>query len=114
MSQQEQEKSAKMSKGTMVALAALIFSIAAYGIQDIRRSAANEQQLKQVCVELERLKGSNVSLPVLENRVEHLEDNTNRLINKMDRLLDEIRTLHTVPITFSEPPGAGGEKGEEY
>lgn len=77
-----------MSKSTLISLVALIASFAAYGIKDIQTKTRYEEKVKSVCADVAMLKKNGSTIPVLENRVTHLEDNTNRLITKMDHLIE--------------------------
>lgn len=59
-------------------------------VNDIKKLAQVDERVKTVCSDIEELKSDSKKVPVLENRVVHLEDNTNRLITKMDNVLEAL------------------------
>ena len=77
-----------MSKGTMVALAALVLSIITYGINDIQRAAKYEEKVDSLCI-WKDASGKSVGKDMVQDvRLDSLENNVGTLVLKMEKLVD--------------------------
>lgn len=77
-------------KGTLLALVFTIFLQAATGIWWASRLQTRQEIHSEWIAQHQ---SQQEDYPVLRNRVGNLEENTGKLIDKMDRYIDELRQL---------------------
>ena len=68
----------------------LVFSIAAYGVQDIRRQTAYETRLDALSAWQQEHQKTEASMAVVSQKVDSLSVAVERLTDNMERFLEEI------------------------
>lgn len=77
-------------KGNLIAMVGLVFSVAVYGVQDIRRQSSYETKLDALSVWQQEHQKTEASMAVVSQKVDSLNLAVERLTDNMERFLEEI------------------------